>query len=96
MERREFITIEEGLRNYLVLLSLCETCKYKNIDFLDFLRSGSKDIDDFADSRWKQRLRGAHYLEWDRAHSINHLHGPRLDTERHVARDMLSRRVRDR
>jgi hypothetical protein len=55
-------TTEEGLRNYLVLLSLCETCKYKNIDFLDFLRSGSKDIDDFADGRWKQRLRGAHGL----------------------------------
>jgi Transposase IS66 family len=53
-------TTEEGLRNYLVLLSLCETCKYKNIDFLEFLRSGSNDIDDFADSRWKQPLRGAH------------------------------------
>ena len=53
-------TTEEGLRNYLVLLSICETCKYKNIDFLDFLRSGSKDIDDFAGGRWKQSLRGAH------------------------------------
>ena len=39
-------TGEEGLRNYLILLSLCETCKYKNVDFLHFLRSGSKDIDD--------------------------------------------------
>jgi hypothetical protein len=53
-------TTEEGLRNYLVLLSLCETCKYKGIDFLDFLRSGSKDIDDFADDRWRQRQRGGH------------------------------------
>jgi hypothetical protein len=32
------VTSEEGLRDYLVLLSLCETCKYKSIDFLDFLR----------------------------------------------------------
>jgi Transposase IS66 family len=53
-------TTEEGLRNYLVLLSICETCKYKDIDFLDFLRSGSKDIDDFAGGRWKQSVRGAH------------------------------------
>jgi hypothetical protein len=42
------VTSEAGLRDYLVLLSLCETCKYKSIDFLDFLRSGSKDIGDFA------------------------------------------------
>jgi hypothetical protein len=27
---------------------------YKNIDFLDFLRFGSKDIDDFANGRWKK------------------------------------------
>ena len=41
-------TGEEGLRNYLILLSLCETCKYKNVDFLHFLRSGSKDIDEWV------------------------------------------------
>jgi transposase-like protein len=44
-------TSEEGLRDYLVLLSLCETCKYRNLDFLHFLRSGSKDIDEFEISR---------------------------------------------
>jgi transposase-like protein len=44
---------EKGLRDFLVLLSLCETCKYKNVDFLDFLRSGSEDINDFAMSRPK-------------------------------------------
>ncbi len=53
-------TTEEGLRDYLILLSLCETCKYKNVDFLDFLRSGSRNIDDFANSRWKQSARAAH------------------------------------
>jgi hypothetical protein len=37
------------------LLSLCETCKYKNVDFLDFLRSGSKDVVEFAISRSKRR-----------------------------------------
>ena len=51
-------TTEKGLRDFLVLLSICETCKYKNVDFLDFLRSGSKDIDDFATNGQKQRARG--------------------------------------
>jgi predicted RecB family nuclease len=44
-------TSEKGLRDFLVLLSLCETCKYKNVDFLDFLRFGSKNVDDLASSR---------------------------------------------
>jgi predicted RecB family nuclease len=49
-------TTQKGLHDFLVLLSLCETCKYRNVDFLDFLRSGSKDIDDFADSRRQRCL----------------------------------------
>ncbi|HJX18970.1 MAG TPA: IS66 family transposase [Acidiferrobacterales bacterium] len=39
---------EKGIREYLILLSICETCKYKGLDFLDFLRSGKKNIDAFA------------------------------------------------
>jgi transposase len=50
---------DKGLHDFLVLLSLCETCRYKNVDFLDFLRSGSKDIDDFVISRMKRRLQSA-------------------------------------
>ena len=50
-------TTEKGLRDFLVLLSICETCKYKNVDFLDFLRSGSKDIDGFASSRRRHLVR---------------------------------------
>jgi predicted RecB family nuclease len=46
-------TTEKGLRDFLVLLSICETCKCKNVDFLEFLRSGSKDIDSFAASRMR-------------------------------------------
>lgn len=38
---------ENGLREYLILLSICETCKYKGISFLEFLRSGEKDVDVF-------------------------------------------------
>jgi hypothetical protein len=44
-------TTEKGLHDFLILLSVCETCKYKNVDFLDFLRSRSKDVDDFVLSR---------------------------------------------
>ena len=38
---------EKGIREYLTLLSICETCKYKGVSFLEFLRSGEKDIDVF-------------------------------------------------
>jgi hypothetical protein len=38
-------TSENGLWEYLILLSLCG---YKSVDFLDFLRSGSENIDEFA------------------------------------------------
>ena len=50
-------TTENGLREFLVLLSICETCKCKNVEFLEFLRSGAKDIDEFATSRRGQRVR---------------------------------------
>jgi hypothetical protein len=51
------VTTEKGLRDYLILLSLCETCKYKGVDFLNFVRSGEKDIQAFADNRRGQRRR---------------------------------------
>ena len=44
------VTSENGIRDYLVLLSISQTCKYKELDFLDFLRSGEKDINVFANS----------------------------------------------
>jgi hypothetical protein len=50
-------TTEGSLRDTLVLLSVCETCRCKNVDFFDFLRSGSKDIDDFVIHRQKHRGR---------------------------------------
>jgi hypothetical protein len=40
-----------GLTDYLVLLSVCQTCKYIGVDFLDFLCSGEKDIHAYAASR---------------------------------------------
>ena len=33
---------KKGVDEYLTLLSIAQTCKYQEIDFLDFLRSGEK------------------------------------------------------
>ena len=41
---------ESGLKEYLVLLSVYLTCKYKGISFLKFLLSREKDIDVFRQS----------------------------------------------
>lgn len=38
----------KGIREYLVLLSIEETCKYREVSFLDFLRSGELNIDKFS------------------------------------------------
>ena len=38
----------KGVREYLVLLSISETCEYKGISFLDFLSSGEIDLEAFA------------------------------------------------
>ena len=51
------VTTEKGIREYLVLLSICQTCKYMGVDFLDFLRSGETDIHAFAESRLGRRRR---------------------------------------
>jgi len=48
-----------AVQEYLILLSVCQTCKYTGVDFLDFLRSGEKDIHAFAESRYGRRRRPA-------------------------------------
>jgi hypothetical protein len=45
------------MEEYLTLLSISQTCKYMGMDFLDFLRSGEKDIQAFAESRRGRRRR---------------------------------------
>src|SRR5260370_37861317 len=40
----------KGMREYLVLLSVCESCKYKGVSFIDFLRSRESDVNAFADA----------------------------------------------
>jgi hypothetical protein len=49
----------DSARDYLILLSVCHTCKYMGVDFLDFLRSGEKDIEKFAESHRRRRKQPA-------------------------------------
>lgn len=39
---------EAGLQDYLTLLSLCHTCRYRGVSFLKFLLSGETDVDAFC------------------------------------------------
>ncbi|MBI4684891.1 MAG: TM0106 family RecB-like putative nuclease [Nitrospirae bacterium] len=41
----------KGIQEYLVLLSICETLRLKNVSFLQFLLSGATDIDDYMESQ---------------------------------------------
>jgi hypothetical protein len=38
----------KGIREYLVLLSIAQSCKYRGINFFEFVRSGKQEIGDFA------------------------------------------------
>jgi predicted RecB family nuclease len=77
---------EKGLREYLVLLSICETCKRRGISFLDFMLSGETNIKESAAGRssqikmvhekkrqWKKPQRGL-----ARRGSIGHKSGSRV------------------
>ena len=41
----------KGIQEYLVLLSICETLRLKNVSFLQFLLSGATNIDSYMDSQ---------------------------------------------
>ena len=49
------VASKRGICEYLVLLSICQTCKYQGLDFLDFLRSGELDIYSFAQTTRRNR-----------------------------------------
>ena len=42
------VSSKKCIEEYLILLSVAQTCEYQEIDFLDFLRSGEKDVDAFV------------------------------------------------
>jgi hypothetical protein len=56
----EGTTTPSGIQEYLVLLSVSETCRYKNVDFLEFLRSRVKDINAFLTSRGHTKVAEKH------------------------------------
>jgi hypothetical protein len=49
------LSTKKGVDEYVTLLSVAETCKYRGIDFLDFLRSGERDVAMFAPSRRRSK-----------------------------------------
>jgi hypothetical protein len=53
----EAYSTESGIRDYLLVLSVCQTCKYRGVDFLQFLQSGEKRVDDFVRKGRSQRSR---------------------------------------
>jgi len=46
---------EAGLSDYLALLSICQTCRYKGISFLKFMLSRETDMDVFCECRRPKR-----------------------------------------
>ena len=48
---------ENGIRPYLVLLSIFQTCNYNDVSFLRFLLSGQKDLDAYIQLK-RSRRRG--------------------------------------
>jgi predicted RecB family nuclease len=50
-----FVT-ETGLKQFLILLSIQQTCRYKGVSFLKFLLSRETDIDAFRDHQSRRRV----------------------------------------
>jgi hypothetical protein len=48
---------EPGLADYLVLLSIYQTCRYRGVSFLKFLLSGERDVDAFCEHPRRKRRR---------------------------------------
>jgi hypothetical protein len=58
-EARPGVMKEAGLQDYLVLLSMYQTCRYKGLNFFKFLLSGDRDIDAFSARKSRHRRRFA-------------------------------------
>jgi hypothetical protein len=42
------LSTRKGLEEFLILLSICQSCEYQHIDFLNFLRSGMVNLSEYA------------------------------------------------
>jgi hypothetical protein len=99
---------EAGLKEYLVLLSIYLTCKYKGISFLRFLLSREKDIDTFRQSVNSRRPLPALELcpegfvfsrrkrkpDWDRKHNPDSMMASRERSEKHTVVSKRAIRIR--
>jgi predicted RecB family nuclease len=88
---------EGGLADYLVLLSVCETCRYMGVSFLRFLLSGLGDIEGFC-QRGRLRKRFPAIQLYPRGFTPPHLRGGRYRKqgakEQHSNGDEGSRQAR--
>jgi hypothetical protein len=48
------LSTEDAIQDYLILLSVSETCRFKGVNFLEFMRSGEQDIDTYAAEKIKE------------------------------------------
>jgi hypothetical protein len=46
---------EVGLTDHLILLSICQTFRYKEVSFLKFLLSKEQDVDAFCEGQQRKR-----------------------------------------
>jgi predicted RecB family nuclease len=51
---------EKGIQEYLILMSIYETCRFQEVEFLDFLLSRKGDIDEYARGKPKRRSNPVH------------------------------------
>jgi Transposase IS66 family len=48
---------KRGIQDYLILLSVCQTCRYRGLSFWSFLCSGYKDLDAYVESQRSHKRR---------------------------------------
>jgi predicted RecB family nuclease len=99
---------EAGLNEYLMLLSIYSTCKYKGISFLKFLLSREKDVDAFRQSANLRRPLPALELcpegfvfsrrkrkpDWDQRHKLDSVMISRERSVKHAVASKRAIRVR--
>src|SRR6266498_1129501 len=54
-ENTNGLLAETGMSDYLLLLSICQTCHYKGVSFLKFLLSRERDVDTFCGRPHRKR-----------------------------------------
>ena len=54
---------ERTIESTLILLSVCQTCKYSGLDFFEFIRTGETDIYSFAERKREPRSRPSVLLQ---------------------------------